>query len=189
MKVHVNNAVITLTGESGDGIISLGEIMTKVLARMGLNVLTFRTYPAEVRGGQCVFAINSQQDAVYSQGDQYDILFCMDSTAYTLNGRYLRSAGVLIYNSESLPQESVREVSYGIPIKSLTTTAGIARSKNAFVLGVIAKLFHLDMEKVKSVIFDKWGKNKETMQRNLQALMAGHDWAATNLIKKDGYRF
>lgn len=187
--MQVNSAMVALTGESGDGIISLGEILAKVLARMGINIVTFRTYPAEVRGGQCIFTINSQQDQVFSQGDEYDILLCMDSSAYTLNSNRLRSTSVLLYNSESVPQEQIREVSYGIPVRSLTASTGLARSKNVLMLGVISKLFNVDMKEIKAVLSERWGKSQDIIKRNLDALMAGHDWAATNLIKKDGFRF
>ena len=156
---------------------------------MGLNIITFRTYPAEVRGGQCVFTVNSRQDEVFSQGDRYDILLCMDSRAYTLNGGRLRPNGVLLYNSESVPQEQIRDVSYGIPVKTLTAGTGFARSKNVLMLGVIAKLFNVDMARIKAVLHERWGKSEEAIKKNLDALMAGHDWAAANVIKKDGYRF
>jgi 2-oxoglutarate ferredoxin oxidoreductase subunit alpha len=187
--LQVNSAMVALTGESGDGIISLGEILAKALAKMGINVVTFRTYPAEVRGGQCIFTINSQQDKVFSQGDDYDILLCMDSSAYTLNGNRLRSTGVLLYNSESAPQEKIRGMSYGIPVRTLTASTGLARSRNVLMLGVISKLFNVDMEKIKTVLTERWGKRPEAIKRNLDALMAGHDWAAANLIKKDDLRF
>jgi len=181
--------LIALTGESGDGIISLGEIIAKVLARMGINIVTFRTYPAEVRGGQCVFTINSQQDEVHSQGGRYDILLCMDSNAYTLNSSRLLSTGVVIYNSESAPKEHLREVSYGIPLRTLASGTELTRSKNVIMLGVIAKLFNLDLGRIRAVLSERWGKNPDAIKRNLGALMAGHDWAATNLVKNDGFRF
>ena len=187
--MQVNNALIALTGESGDGIISLGEILTKVLARMGVNVMTFRTYPAEVRGGQCIFTVNAHQEHVLSQGDEYDILMCMDGAAYALNRNRLTSTGVLLYNEESMQGEQVRHVSYGIPMKSLTATSGLTMSKNIMVLGVIANLFGLDMEVVRTMISEKWRRNAEAMKRNSDALAAGYDWATSNLIKKDGYTF
>lgn len=184
-NLQVNSAIIALTGESGEGIISMGEVLAKSLARMGVNVMTFRTYPAEVRGGQCVFTINAQQDPVHSQGGDYDILLCMDSTSYTINGPRLKPSGVLIYNSESMPQEPIRAVSYGVPVKSLSTSTGSQRSKNIVMLGVLAKLLRMDASRIRTVMDERWGKNAEVKKRNTEAFVAGFDWTSANLIKKD----
>lgn len=187
--MQVNNAVIALTGESGDGIISLGEIMAKVLVRTGLNVMTFKTYPAEVRGGQCIFTINAQVDPVLSQGDQYDILLCMDEAAYNLSRERLKPTGVLIYNTESLRPEDVKEPGYGIPLKSLSLSAGITGSRNIIMFGILADLFSLDMKVVEPIVSERWGKNADVLKRNMLALKTGWDWAAANLIKKDHIKF
>ena len=187
--MQVNNATIALTGESGDGIISLGEILAKALAKMGLNVMTFRTYPAEVRGGQCIFTVNVNHETVTSQGDRYSILLCMDEVAYDLNRERLMNGGVLVYSMESLRPERVKELGYGIPVKSLSLGAGIAGSKNILMLGVLADLFSLDLNILKTILYERWGKNAEVLQRNELAFKTGWDWAAGNLIKKDGFKF
>ena len=48
--------IIRIVGESGEGIVSTGEIISRVLQHKGKNIVTFRTYPAEIKGGIPVFA-------------------------------------------------------------------------------------------------------------------------------------
>ncbi len=188
-RVQVNNATIALAGESGDGIISLGEILTKVLAKMGLHVLTFRTYPAEVRGGQCIFTINAQHETTLCQGDDYDILLCTDATAYNLNKGRLKGSGIVIYNSESHTHDDMPMISYGVPLRTLTKSIEATGSKNILMLGVLADLVNLDMEIIGNLLEEKWGKRLEIIERNRLALKSGWDWAASNLIKKDEFKF
>ena len=47
----VADITLRVGGESGEGVISVGEMLTLVASRMGNNVYTFRTFPAEIKGG------------------------------------------------------------------------------------------------------------------------------------------
>ena len=65
--------VIRIAGESGEGIVLAGEIVTLALSRSGFNIFTFRTYPAEVRGGPSMFQIRTSAGLLRSQGDLVDM--------------------------------------------------------------------------------------------------------------------
>ena len=45
-----DTVVIRIGGEGGEGTITLGDIFTRIAARSGLEVYSFRTYPAEIKG-------------------------------------------------------------------------------------------------------------------------------------------
>ncbi|TBR20791.1 MAG: hypothetical protein EPO63_09380, partial [Candidatus Nitrosotenuis sp.] len=47
----MSDLIIRIGGEGGEGIISAGDMITQAATRSGLNVLTFKTFPAEIRGG------------------------------------------------------------------------------------------------------------------------------------------
>ncbi|MFN4180782.1 MAG: hypothetical protein ACK4I8_10745 [Armatimonadota bacterium] len=48
----VNEFVVRVGGDTLEGgIIRTGEFLARALARWGLEVFTFRTYPAEIKGG------------------------------------------------------------------------------------------------------------------------------------------
>ena len=47
--------VFRVGGEGGEGVISTGEMLTLALARAGFEIYTFRTYPAEIKGGHANF--------------------------------------------------------------------------------------------------------------------------------------
>ena len=53
---------LQLAGESGEGVISGGDILTTGAARAGYWGLTFRTYPAEIKGGPCMFQVRIGAD-------------------------------------------------------------------------------------------------------------------------------
>ena len=51
MAVH--DEVIRVAGESGEGVISTGELVAQAAARAGYHVVTFKTYPAEIGRASC----------------------------------------------------------------------------------------------------------------------------------------
>ena len=70
----VNDMVIRIGGESGEGIVTIGEIFVRIAAFSGLEVYTFRTYPAEILGGHVTFQARISDKPVLSQGDDIDVL-------------------------------------------------------------------------------------------------------------------
>ena len=53
----MNEITIRIGGESGEGTISGGDIIALGAARWGYHVYTFRTFPAEILGGPCMFQV------------------------------------------------------------------------------------------------------------------------------------
>jgi len=104
-----NEVTIRIGGESGEGTISGGDILALAAARWGYYVYTFRTFPAEILGGPCLFQVRISDSPVKSMGDATDVLICLNKEAYDRNIGELRHGGVLIYDraqrDPTLPDE------------------------------------------------------------------------------------
>ena len=61
-----DTVVIRIGGEGGEGTTTLGDIFTRLAARSGLEVFSFRTYPAEIKGGQVLYQVRLGMDRVLS---------------------------------------------------------------------------------------------------------------------------
>src|SRR5438046_406885 len=75
----------------------------------------------------------------------------------------------------------------GVPITGLTVEAlgGTAKDKgkNIFVLGLIAKIFHLDVEKLKKLIGEKFaGKDESIVNTALMGFQAGYNYPVDNYL-------
>ncbi len=53
----VRDFIIGLGGESGEGVVLAGDILNICAARMNVHSSSFRTFPAEARGGPSVVKI------------------------------------------------------------------------------------------------------------------------------------
>src|SRR6266849_9434077 len=106
-----NEVTIRIGGESGEGTISGGDILALAASRWGYHVSTFRTFPAEILGGPCLFQVRISDQPVKSMGDYADVLICLNQEAYDRNISDLRHGGVLIYD----PSDFTPEASDHIP--------------------------------------------------------------------------
>ena len=97
-----DDITVRLAGESGEGVISSGDILTTGAARTGYWALTFRTYPAEIKGGPCMYQVRIGVESVLSQGDSVDLLICFNQEAFELHHHELAADGHLVCDAESV---------------------------------------------------------------------------------------
>lgn len=69
-----NDLIIRVGGEGGEGVISVGDFITQACAHAGLDVYTFKTFPAEIKGGYAMYQIRASTEPLYNQGDTFDVL-------------------------------------------------------------------------------------------------------------------
>ena len=184
-----NDIVFRVGGEGGEGVISCGEILTLACGRMGNEIYTFRSYPAEIKGGYAMFQIRTSHEVLLSQGSMVDILVCFNQEAYDRNIKDLRKEdSVLIYDSSSCqPQEGMPKNAYAIPASDLARLEmRNYLTKNIIFLGVLSKLFGVDFSILETIIKQKLGKKGDAiLNLNFQALKKGYQYVEQNLTKKD----
>src|SRR4051794_30844541 len=88
--------VIRIAGESGEGVISTGDLVTQAAARAGFEIITFKTYPAEIKGGHCLYQLRLSDGLVFTEGDALDILIAFNQEAYDKHYSELKPDGMLL---------------------------------------------------------------------------------------------
>lgn len=131
-----------IAGRGGDGNITLGEILGKVLARQGYHVFSFRTYPAEIEGGVAQIALNIGVDPVLSLGSGSNL------AAVLANDAMDEVRGELSSDAFVLHDQTVRKIDpfRGLSIEATKTarwTFGNPKLKNLIMLGALARLMGL----------------------------------------------
>ena len=79
-----NHLTVRIAGEGGEGVISTGELLTTAVARTRRDVFTFRTYPAEIKGGPAMFQLRYANHPVLSVGTHLDVLLAFNEEAVVL---------------------------------------------------------------------------------------------------------
>ncbi len=185
---------IKISGTSGQGIISAGDILSYATARKGYYVTTYRAFPSEIRGdGKCYYTLRlSEHKALTATGD-IDIQICLDEDTIYECMNSITQNGILIYDKNSvntLKQTRNDIVTYGIPLADIAKEIGSERSRNMVALGVavsILKNLHLEEQILKDIEARYKLKPQAVIDSNKKALNAGVKYAGEKLVRTDRY--
>jgi 2-oxoglutarate ferredoxin oxidoreductase subunit alpha len=186
-----HDLIIRIAGEGGEGIISAGDFITQACARAGLEVYTFKTFPAEIKGGYAMYQVRTSPQPIYNQGDIFDVLCAFNGEAYDLNRANLRPGTAFVYDSPGGDFEpEIPEGVHGYPIP-MTQTAkelGSVKAKNMVALGALSQLFDIPADSLREVLTNKFAKKGDTVvQGNLNAFDKGRELAQA-LAKTDPWK-
>jgi len=187
----VTEAVIRIAGNSQDGIQAIGGFLARLAGRSEQEVMTFMTIPSTISGGPSIFQVRIGSGEVLSAGDEADVLLAFYQHSYEGHINSLKRSGIVLYDSDHVEPKPEWEGSYhhvGIPISSLTIEAigGTAKDKgkNIFSLGLIARIFDLNVEKLEKLIHERFGGKDESIVTNaLAAFHAGYKYAIGDIIE------
>ena len=187
----INEAVIRIAGNSQDGIQAIGGFLARLAGRSEQEVMTFMTIPATISGGPSIFQVRMGSGEVLSAGDEADMLLCFYQHSYEDHIKSLKLGGIVLYDADHVEpradwQESYRHV--GVNISSLTVEAvggtGRDKGKNIFALGLLAKIFDLNVAKLTKLIEERFGgKDPALVQNALTCFNAGYGHSLENLLK------
>ncbi len=191
----LNDVVIRLAGNSQDGIQTIGGFLARLAGRSDQDVMTYMTIPSTISGGPSIFQVRMGTGDILSSGDQADFLVAFYQHSYESHLSSLRQGGVLIYDTDHVKPnpDDKRFTAIGVPITTATVEAvggsSKDKGKDLFVLGLIARVFNLDVEKLTALVRERFGGKTEDIVRNaMLAFDAGYAWPADN-IRDCFYRF
>ncbi len=185
---------IRFGGEGGEGIISSGDFVAQAAARSGLEVLTFKTFPAEIRGGYAMYQVRFSTEPVLCEGNGFHVVVCFNKESLDVNLPQLKEGNVLIYDYPGGDIEEEVNVPgvtcYPVPMSKIAKEdLGVYRSKNMVSMGACAELFGLPLDSIKETIHSKFiKKGQDVVDVNYKALDAGKEYVLANLKKSDPYK-
>jgi 2-oxoglutarate ferredoxin oxidoreductase subunit alpha len=178
----ISEVVIRFAGNSQDGIQSIGGFLARLAGRSEQEVMTFMTIPATISGGPSIFQVRIGSGEVLSAGDEADMLVAFYQHSYEDHIGSLRKGGIVIYDADHVQPKPEWQQEYHhvpVPITSRTVEAlgGTAKDKgkNIFTLGLIAKIFDLNLPKLERLIGERFGGKDESILKNAMiAFNAGY---------------
>src|ERR1051325_4095694 len=187
----ISEAVIRLAGNSQDGIQAIGGFLARLAGRSEQEVMTFMTIPATISGGPSIFQVRIGSGEILSAGDEADMLLCFYQHSYEDHIKSLKLGGIVLYDSDHVQpkpewQETYRHV--GVAISSLTVEAiggtGRDKGKNIFSLGLLAKIYDLNVPKLTKLIEERFtGKDTSIVANALTCFNAGYAHSLENVLK------
>ena len=167
--------------------------------------------PVGTLAGVSGFQIQIASYDIHTPGDSVDVLVAMNPSALKANIKSLKSKGILIVNKDTftsrglklaeLQQNPLEDGSldeyqlFPISITELTritlkntnlSTKAIDRCKNFFALGIVFRLYNRTLNYTIDFLQNKFKKNQELIDANVNVLKAGVAYVeATEIFKHD----
>lgn len=171
MKDDAVNVVIG--GAAGQGLVTLGQMLTKALVRSGYSVVVSQSYQSRIRGGHNTFAIRISTGEIPSLQEAIDILVSLDADTVELHEPELSLRGIVVVDAAVIGRPGHPYLL--VPFKDLAA----GKFSNIVALGVLGELLGLQMERVAGILDDFFGKKgEEAKKANLESLAEGYKWMA-----------
>ncbi|MGA2555580.1 MAG: 2-oxoacid:acceptor oxidoreductase subunit alpha [Verrucomicrobiota bacterium] len=190
-RSKISEVVIRFAGNSQDGIQAIGGFLARLAGRSAQEVMTFMTIPSTISGGPSIFQVRIGSGEVLSAGDEADVLMAFYQHSYESHASSVRKGGIIIYDSDHVQANPDWEKEYrhvGVPISSRTIEAiggsGKDKGKNIFALGLVAKIFDLNVPKLERLISERFGGKDESVVKNaMMAFHAGYGYSVGNILE------
>ncbi len=168
--------VVRVGGEGGEGTITLGDLFTRIAASSGLEIYSFRTYPAEIKGGQVMFQTRLGLDHVITEGDEANVLVAMNPQAWIEEHEDLCPNAVLILDSAfAIAEGSHRR--YPIPATQIGHELDWPLGKNFVFLGTLIWFFRLDIALAERIVRRRMQHHAESVEKNIASMKRGYQYA------------
>jgi len=179
--VETKDFVVRFAGEGGQGVVTAAEGLAQAAAQMGYHVLTYATFPSQIRGGPTWTQTRLSTEPVLSSGDFLNVLVAFNEEAYQTHLEDVADDGVIIYNSGDFQLESDGR-SFGLPIEELAKSTGNTRAANFVVIGALAHLVNMPHEYLAEFVTKRFTRGRpndqEIIESNIKALLLGREGAA-----------
>jgi 2-oxoglutarate/2-oxoacid ferredoxin oxidoreductase subunit alpha len=174
--MYEQTVVVRVGGEGGEGTITLGDLFTRIAAASGLEIYSFRTYPAEIRGGQVMYQTRLGASRVMTEGDEANVLVAMNLQAWVDEHEDLCRNAVIIFEEDfSIPTDEHRR--YPIPATEIAQQLDWALGKNFVFLGSLIWFFRLDIALAEKFVRQRMKHHAESLEKNIAVMQRGYSYA------------
>jgi 2-oxoglutarate ferredoxin oxidoreductase subunit alpha len=177
MSRNTTNALnIVVGGEAGQGLVTVGQLLAKSLARSGYSILVTQSYQSRIRGGHNTFAIRVGINEVMAPQEAIDLLVAFTAETVPLHREELAARGLILADARF---NIVDDACLNVPFNELTSERYI----NTAALGIIAQILGIDHGVAARAIQGLLGKvHPDVEQENMKALEAGFTWGRERAV-------
>jgi 2-oxoglutarate/2-oxoacid ferredoxin oxidoreductase subunit alpha len=186
----INDLSISIATENGTGSASANNILFKAIFKMGVPCSSKNMFPSNIQGLPTWYQIRASADGYMARKDAIDVMIMFNDATAAKDVYRVRDGGIIVYDDSTplaanLKRDGVQY--FGVPANKLIQKIVPAsplriKQRNMIYVGALAALFGIDMETIKAVLQDTFGKKPAVIASNLVCIEAGF-----NHVKEKGY--
>lgn len=189
----INDLSICVATENGSGSASANTILFKSIFKMGIPCSSKNMFPSNIQGLPTWYQIRASADGYFGRKDVIDAMVMFNDVTAAKDIHRVREGGLILYDdSTPLPAHLKREgVQYlGVPANNIVQKLVPAsplrgKQRNMVYVGALAYLFGIDMETIREVLEDTFGKKPVVIESNLICIDAGYRHMEENRLTQN----
>jgi 2-oxoglutarate ferredoxin oxidoreductase subunit alpha len=179
----MNRINLKLCGESGTGLVSTGEIISKSLKKSGYHVFTTREFPSLIKGGRANYQISFSSDFIRSPSKNFDLSIAFDVAGLQESLETLKQGGLLIHGFERIGK--LRGFEKEAQAKKIVILSLLSRQiameeggssimANMVILGLFWKVLDLDLKILEQEVGKVFASKPKLLEIDLRCLRRGY---------------
>ncbi len=179
--------VVRLAGESGTGLVSVGDIASFGLKRAGYYVVTDREFPSLIKGGRSNFQINFSDQRIYGLSKKTDVCVAFDREGLEEALEVLNEGDVLIHGFERM--EKLKGLDKKLEAKGIKIVYLPARTlaieeggsnlmTNMVLLGMLWKVLDLELSFLEDEVKKVFASKPQLLEIDLRCVKVGYQKAS-----------
>ncbi len=169
---------IKIAGQSGQGINTVGIIISEILNSIGYTTFSYREYPSLIKGGIASYQIDFSNKQINSSSRYCNILCSLDKNALEEYLPSLRKDGIIIHN--------LKDYTKGTHINSkqiLLELKAPGIMENTIMIAFICKILNIKQNTVEEHILKYFKEKKVDPELEKKCIEKGYSIEFTKKIK------
>jgi 2-oxoisovalerate ferredoxin oxidoreductase beta subunit len=176
---HFEEFSIKVAGFGGQGVLLLGQLLTEMGMREGLEVSWLPSYGPEMRSGSAHCHVCLSKDRIGSPLISHpDVLIAMNELSLRKFAPQVRADGFILYNRENLPDnfETPKARVLCIPASQIADELGSAKVANVIMMGALLEQTEILSPDTALGVIESKVRRVELLETNRKALDAGRQF-------------
>ena len=182
---RVNDFAFRIASVNGTGSASANGLLMQAIFRMGIPISGKNVFPSNIQGLPTWYEIRVSRQGYTARTPRFDLVVALNPATYTRDVAEVQPGGWLLYDSSWPMQasQSRADISLlGIPFGELCRQAFTGDRertlmRNIAYAGALTALVDIDMDVVRELLEEKFGRKRALMQSNERAIRLGFDYA------------
>jgi 2-oxoglutarate ferredoxin oxidoreductase subunit alpha len=164
---------IALSGEAGQGLQTVGNLIAKSLFKDGYYIFTDKSYHSRIRGGEYIYRIRLSDKPINCIKEEPDLIVSLKSETTNTMKALLKDSTVILADEKS--KDDLDLEAQFFPFSELAEKAGNKKTLNVVIGGMILNLFDVPIEIPKELLKKTFGDKENVLKANNEALRYGYE--------------
>ena len=172
-----NSITINISGAAGQGMQTIGFLLSKIFIRSGLHVFAVQDNESRIRGGHNFFSLRVSQKPVMAMTKAFDLLVALNQHALNAHQNQLSDKTMVIVDTAVVPSGAFRGCLCDVPLQQIALESGGDEIySNAVALGAIVAIARGSRDDMAATLRDYFSQKEKVAAANCSAANAGYDY-------------